>query len=271
MQIVAPPRRGRTLVVKSVQIRSIRVISVPIHLRSKKNFVIQIQSIYFVIQSAFMNSKNPHLDTLQDIKQMMERSSRFISLSGFSGIAAGTTALIGAWFAREAINEQSASGTTLRSTYASMDANNFNASSLFENKLFIIASITFIVAFILSFIFTYLRSKKTNTPLWGKTAQRLLINVMIPMLVGGLFILKLVEAGNYGLIAPGCLIFYGLALVNASKFTLTEIRYLGYAQLVLGVINLWFIGKGLYFWAAGFGMLHIVYGIVMWNKYERNN
>jgi hypothetical protein len=116
-----------------------------------------------------------------------------------------------------------------------------------------------------------LRSKKTNTPIWGKTAQRLLINVMIPMLVGGLFILKLVEAGNYGLIAPGCLIFYGLALVNASKFTLAEIRYLGYAQLILGVINLWFIGKGLYFWAAGYGVLHIVYGIVMCNKYERNN
>lgn len=236
-----------------------------------KNLAIQIQFIYFVFQSAFMSSTNPHLDTLQDIKQMMERSSRFISLSGFSGIAAGTTALIGAWFARATINEQSASGRTLRATYTAMDTYNITASNIFENHLFRIAAITFIVAFISSFIFTYLRSKKTNTPIWGKTAQRLLINVMIPMLVGGLFILKLIEAGNYGLIAPGCLIFYGLALVNASKFTLVEIRYLGYAQLILGVINLWFIGKGLYFWAAGFGVLHIVYGIVMWNKYERNN
>ncbi len=218
-----------------------------------------------------MSSNNQHLDALQDIKQMMERSSRFISLSGFSGIAAGSCALIGAWFARNTINEQAFAGKTLRSVYSDVQNEKISICSLVEHKLFAIAVITFIAAFLSSFFFTYLRSTKTNTPLWGKTAKRLLINVMIPMLVGGAFILKLIGTGNYGLIAPGCLIFYGLALVNASKFTLVEIKYLGFGQLILGLLNLYFIGKGLYFWAAGFGILHIVYGIVMWFKYERNN
>jgi hypothetical protein len=96
-----------------------------------------------------------------------------------------------------------------------------------------------------------------------------MINVAIPMIAGGIYILKLIEQGSFGLIAPGCLIFYGLGLVNASKFTLGEIRFLGYGQLLLGIINLWYMGSGLYFWAAGFGVLHIVYGAIMWSKYER--
>jgi hypothetical protein len=80
----------------------------------------------------------------------------------------------------------------------------------------------------------------------------------------------MMDYGVYGLVAPACLIFYGLALVNASKYTLSEVRYLGYAQILLGIINLWMPGYGLYFWAAGFGVMHIIYGIVMWSRYERN-
>jgi hypothetical protein len=218
-----------------------------------------------------MNTQNQHLDTLQDIKQMMERSSRFISLSGLSGIAAGSCALVGAWFARNVINANYKQGHTLRSTQIDEYKDSISVADYMGHQLFTIAIFTFLGAFLLSFSFTYLRSKKTNTPIWGKTAKRLLINVLVPMGVGGIYIIKLIEAGTFGLIAPGCLIFYGLALVNASKYTLVEIRYLGYGQLLLGLVNLWFVGKGLYFWAAGFGVLHIIYGVVMWYRYERNS
>jgi len=81
---------------------------------------------------------------------------------------------------------------------------------------------------------------------------------------------RLIEAGAVGFIAPGCLIFYGLALVNGSKYTLGEVKWLGYGQILLGIINLWWVGNGLYFWALGFGVLHIVYGTLMWWKYERS-
>jgi len=105
--------------------------------------------------------------------------------------------------------------------------------------------------------------------MWGYSSKRLLINVAVPMVAGGIYLFRQMQLGNYLLIAPGCLIFYGLALVNASKYTLSEIRYLGYCQVILGIINCWFVGDGVYFWAAGFGLLHIVYGIVMWYRYER--
>src|SRR4030095_704001 len=50
-------------------------------------------------KALFMNEKNQQIEsTLHDIKSIMERSSRFISLSGWSGVAAGICALAGAWY-----------------------------------------------------------------------------------------------------------------------------------------------------------------------------
>ena len=206
--------------------------------------------------------------TLHDIKQMMERSSRFISLSGLSGIAAGCCALIGAYFAYGIINRAPYdSGIQVAKTMV----RDQSLQDYMGNSLFQIASITFIMALLLAFIFTWLRSRKNNTPLWGTTSKRLLWNVSLPLLVGGIFLMKLIDNGVYGYIAPGSLLFYGLALLNASKYTLTEIKYLGYVQIILGLVSLYSLGNGLYFWALGFGVLHIIYGTVMWWKYERNS
>jgi hypothetical protein len=221
-----------------------------------------------------MNEHEQHLDTLKDIKKMMERSSRFISLSGLSGIAAGVCALIGAWLANNVIQEKPGYGydndiSALKHTRNADVNGGADLQSYLGNTLIQIALGVLAAALVLGFLFTYLRSKKTNTPIWGTTAKRLLINVSVPMIVGGIFLLKLIESGNYGLIAPGCLIFYGLGLLNASKYTLPEVRYLGYAQILLGIISLQMMGNGLLFWALGFGVLHIVYGAFMWWKYER--
>ncbi|BAV08884.1 hypothetical protein SAMN05421788_101334 [Filimonas lacunae] len=216
-----------------------------------------------------MNNPQQHLSALRDIRSMMEKSSRFVSLSGWSGVAAGICALLGAYLSHGYvygyknlfIHEMSASR---------YDSGISLLEVLMNTWLFWIAAGTFAAAFISSFIFTFIKSKKDGTPLWGKMTKRLLINFSIPLFAGGLFIYKLLHFGTFGLVAPGCLLFYGLALLNASKYTLAEIKYLGYGQLVLGVINLGFEGAGLYFWALGFGVLHIIYGIVMWYKYERD-
>lgn len=215
----------------------------------------------------FMNSRNEPIQALEEIKQMMDRSSRFVSLSGWSGVAAGICALVAAWLARKkfhayAINENEYEAKT---NYT-RDGNLLQL----DRELLILAAVTFIAAFFFAFLFTYLRSRKTGVPIWGLMARKVMISLAVPMIVGGLLIWRITDFGLYGLVAPACLIFYGLALINASKFTLSEVRYLGYLQLLLGVINLWVMGYGLYFWAVGFGILHILYGIIMWNKYERN-
>jgi len=215
-----------------------------------------------------MNASEKLSSELQDIKQIMERSSRFISLSGLSGISAGICALAGAWFANKTLKDYGLSA--ISQSQSIRDGDTVAHIYLLYSRLFQIALVTFIAALISAFIFTYRRSAKTNVPIWGTTARRLMINVAVPMAAGGFFLMALILHGIFEFIAPGCLVFYGLGVLNASKYTLPETKYLGYAEIILGLINLAFIGKGLYFWAAGFGLMHIVYGIFMWRKYERN-
>lgn len=207
----------------------------------------------------FMQEVKPPIETLQDIKKMMERSSRFISLSGWSGVSAGLCALAGALVAQGKL-----------ATYRSSTESGIDMTGIgLINYLVGLAAVVFAAAFVSAFFFTYIRSRKNNTPIWDPVSRRLMWNVLIPLAAGGICVLKVLQEGYYDLIGPLCLVFYGLSLLNASKYTLGEIRYLGFGQLILGIISLWTPGYGLYFWAAGFGILHILYGLIMWWRYER--
>jgi hypothetical protein len=206
-----------------------------------------------------MDRTEQSMEAIQDIKRMMERSSRFISLSGWSGVSAGTCALIGAWLAVRRMAYYKA---------ASFGAHVVCRECIVRDFM-IIAACVFGAAFITAFLFTYQRSKSNGIPIWGTSARRLMWNTVLPMAAGAFVIWRMLQEGHDLLIAPSCLIFYGLALVNGSKYTLGEVRYLGYAQIVLGIISLWVPGYGLVFWALGFGVFHIIYGVSMWWKYEK--
>jgi len=211
-----------------------------------------------------MTEQQQSLETLQHIRKMMDRSSRFLSLSGLSGISAGLAAICGAWAAAPYVFEH-------ESPWIQPSDNKFNSfpDLLVHNKLFWIAVITFITALLSAFIFTWIRTKKEGIPVWGQSSRRFIINTAIPLIIAAAFIYKLCEAGEIALIAPACLLFYGLALVNASKYTNDEVRWLGYIQLLLGLLNLLLPGYGLWCWLTGFGIMHILYGAYMWWKYER--
>lgn len=211
----------------------------------------------------FMSEQNQHLEALQDIRKMMQRSSRFISLSGLSGVAAGSWALIGAYFAYDWITEY----YNRYDDYGSFTGSSFQQLKL---NLFLLAAAVLALALISAFYFTWRRAGKNKIPMWDHSMKLLIINLLIPLIAGGLFILSMLQQNDWHFIAPACLIFYGLALVNGSKYTLTDIRYLGFLEIILGLINTQFPRSGLYFWATGFGILHIIYGLAMWWKYERN-
>ncbi|HRN79575.1 MAG TPA: hypothetical protein PKY29_05590 [Ferruginibacter sp.] len=214
-------------------------------------------------------NQSESIETIRDIRRMMERSSRFISLSGLSGVSAGVCALVGAWIAHPYVYGYKE--YIIHPEIAIVQAMAEDYSILFNTWLFWIAVGTFFSAFISAFVFTWIKSKKEGIPVWGNASKRVLASVGIPMIVGGIFLFRLLQFGTFGLVAPACLIFYGLGLVNAAKYTLNEIKYLGYTEIILGLISMWFIGYGLYFWAIGFGLMHIVYGIWMWLKYDYKN
>lgn len=205
-----------------------------------------------------MESKN-YQEDLSHIRNMMERSSRFISLSGLSGVFAGLFALLGAVyvyfvFKREGID------------YFAGDRNVFQPDLVKE--LTWIGLVILVLAIFSGYFFTAKKSKSKNLKIWDQTTKRLLFNFAIPLFTGGIFCLGLLYHHLFVMIAPATLIFYGLALVNASKFTFSDLQNLGYCQIILGLLSFFFLGWGLVFWAIGFGVLHIVYGIAMYKKYQ---
>lgn len=203
------------------------------------------------------------LQEMQHIQQLMERSTRFTSLSGLSCIAAGICALLGGAIAYQLLGNYYGSDLTL------WEYNNDSFAELKHNLLWV-AAIVFVAAAASAFFFTWRKARKQGISLWEPTSKRVFWAMMVPLVTGAIFVLGILRFDNWYLVSPACLVFYGLALVNAGKFTLADIRYLGYCQIVLGLINIWWVGYGLYFWVLGFGVLHIVYGIKMYSR-ERSN
>ena len=207
-----------------------------------------------------------HLATLSEIRSMMERSSRFISLSGLSGVAAGLCALAGAAvvyiylgttpFAGERVYYEEA----LRTSKWGMNYQTF----------FILDAFLVLIAALASGIFfTSRKAKRKGQQVWDALTLRLLTNLAIPLVAGGIFCLALMYHGLFAFVAPTTLVFYGLALINGSKYTLNDIRYLGILEVILGLVALFKLGYGLEFWVVGFGFLHIIYGMHMYYKYEK--
>jgi hypothetical protein len=210
-------------------------------------------------------NQNEHLDTLNEIRSLMERSSRFISLSGLSGVFAGAFALIGAWAAYHHLNIDISNNDYYQ--YAFSDDGTYRID--FLSFFFLDAGLVLLASLVTGYFLTSRKAKKEGQKIFDKTAIRLAINLFIPLFTGGLFCLILLNHKQVGLVAPSMLLFYGLALINASKYTLDDIRYLGFCEIALGLVSAYYIGYGLLFWAIGFGLLHIVYGALMYNKYDR--
>lgn len=214
-----------------------------------------------------MNNQNEHLKELAYIRSMMEQSSRFISLSGLSGVAAGVVALLGAAGVYVYLG---ISPLSTKRWYYVEDVNYEKWGMDYLTFFALDALVVLVLAIGIGYFFSYRKAKKAGQKLMTPSSMRLLSNFLIPLISGGIFCLMLARYGYFGLVAPSMLIFYGLALINGSKYTLDDIRYLGYAELFLGLLATWFIGFGLLFWAIGFGILHIVYGMRMYWKYDRD-
>ena len=214
---------------------------------------------YFVLWiTKYFAMIEKYIEDLKEIKDIMNRSSRFISLSGLSGISAGVSALIGAYIGYQAVfkNEDY------------LDYHSVLLSTAILKHLLFIALATLILAVGTGIYFTTRKVKKQNQKTWDHQTKRLLVNLSIPLLTGGILCLILLLQGYVGMVVPLTLIFYGLALVNASKYTLNEVRSLGLIEITLGLIAMKFIGFGLLFWSVGFGVVHIVYGLIIQWKYR---
>ena len=207
-----------------------------------------------------MKKDQDYIRDIAEMRSMMERTSKFMSLSGLSGIMAGIYALAGAYIG-----------------YKVFDFNNdavvYNGAA--ENpssgllKVVILAFAVLILSISTAMFLSWRKAERNGEKLWNASARRLVFNMAVPLITGGFLILVMIVKGMIGFVAPLTLIFYGLALYNASKFTYEEMRSLGLIQIGLGLISSFFVEYGLLTWALGFGLVHIIYGIYMHSRYER--
>lgn len=210
------------------------------------------------------HKSNTPKEDLQAIREIMERSSRFLSLSGISGVFAGAVGLLGALAAYMILPDLSIQATGNSAV---------NSSGLAGSTLLLYLGINLLLVLLVAVVgavyFSVKKARKAHQPFWNTSTKRMINYFLIPFLTGGVFTLILLYRNEIDLVVPSMLIFYGLALVNAGKFTLGEVHYLGITEIILGILAAVFVNLGLLFWAFGFGIMHIVYGILMYNKYER--
>ena len=214
----------------------------------------------FEFKSTFMSTESKFESDIASIRTMMERTSKFISLSGLSGVLAGIYALIGAAIAYLMLQYPNSPLSYRTESVQSLDV---------IIKLLLLAAVVLILSLGSVFWLTSRKAKRLGANVWDRSARLLLINLATPIFAGGIFILILLANGHYGVVAPACLVFYGLGLINASPNLYDEIRYLGYSEIVLGLLSAALPGYGLLFWSIGFGILHIVYGVLMHRKYDK--
>ncbi|MCJ7450001.1 MAG: hypothetical protein MUO72_20195 [Bacteroidales bacterium] len=210
-----------------------------------------------------MDSNTNYSEDLKVIKKVMEESSRFLSLSGLSGLFAGLIAFAGAAVAyfvilknKILLTEKYFTGLTIKEL------------RILKTELIADLALVLILAIGVSLYFSYRKSLRKGLKMWTPVSKRLLINMLIPLVTGGIFIIILYIQNQWQLIIPAMLLFYGLALVNAGKFTYSEVFYLGLIEILTGLLCAIFPVYGLLFWCFGFGILHIAYGLTMYRKYE---
>lgn len=201
-------------------------------------------------------SNEDYLKDISEIKNLMNKSSRFISLSGLSGILAGIYALVGGGIAYYIV-------TNSVRGYLILDGR------IFKICLAILATVA-ILSIVTGIYLTTKKAKENGEKIWDASSKRLIVNFLVPLVTGGIYILILLGKQKYGHTGALMLIFYGLALVNASKYSLGYIRYLGYIEIILGLIGAALPGFGFWLWMIGFGVMHIVYGVYMHFKFDSN-
>ncbi|WP_461142371.1 hypothetical protein [Spirosoma pomorum] len=207
-----------------------------------------------------MAQHQEELAALQEIRSLMQRSSRFTSLSGLSGILAGLLALISVGIVYGYLHQKDV-------TYADVCRGNLPAET--GTFLVVVALITLVLALGSVIVLTYVKAQKAQESIWHLQGQRLFSNLSIPLLAGGVFCLILVYHQIVYLVVPAMLVFYGLAMLNSSKYTFAEIRYLGIGEIILGLLVGFWVDYGLLAWGAGFGILNILYGTLLYFRYEK--
>jgi hypothetical protein len=198
---------------------------------------------------------------VKEIRALMERSTTFLSLSGLSGVSAGAAAILGF------IVFKLMQGYFEKAYGSYLNTPNGITMQLFNYSVLAVSVIILTAVFVI--FFSLRKSRRKGLEIWNAASKRMALNLLIPLAAGGIFCLILIHHNLFYLISPSMLIFYGLALINCGKYTFNEIYVLGVIEIISGLLAAYCTDAGLWFWVTGFGVLNIIYGMLMYFRYEK--
>ena len=210
-----------------------------------------------------MENKPDYSDDIKTIKKIIDESSRFLSLSVLSGLFAGFLAILAGCIAQFGILRS-------KSFFFNENLSSLSVPEITSLKIKLItdALLVLLLALAGSLYFSYRKAHRKGQKIWTPVSRRLLLSLIIPLIAGAFFIMIFYLESQWQLIVPAMLIFYGLALIGAGKFTYSEVFYLGLAELLTGFSAAIFKGSAIFFWILGFGFFNLAYGLIMYRKYE---
>ena len=208
-----------------------------------------------------MKEQQDYLKDISEIKKLMEKSTRFLSLSGLSGVLIGMYALAGVAIAHFTMGYSAA---LERGIMEDGLKNNRDISDLI-----ILAIAILILSLGTGYWFSHQKSVTTGQKIWNPASRTMMWHFGVPLATGGCVMLILLSRGMIDWLAPASLLFYGLALYSISRFTFAELKGLSLLELSLGLLGMAFPTYGLWLWALGFGVGHIIYGFYIYQKHEK--
>jgi hypothetical protein len=200
-----------------------------------------------------MKDKEDYIKDIAEMRSIMERSTKFLSLSGVAVVLIGVYALVAVYIAYQVIGYDPREAT----------------SPDMINKLLGFGAIVMAVSVITVIFLSRQKAIRRNEKFWNPTFRRLLVHALTPLLTGGILILIFIAKDLPAFIIPLSLVFYGLMLYTAGKFTFPEFQAIGLVEIALGLFSAYYTPYSLGSWAIGFGLVHIGLGLYLYFRYER--
>ena len=181
------------------------------------------------------------MDNLSFIRSTMERATAFTAVPGWGGVAMGVTAL----------------GATVVA-----------ARSHTVGEWLAVWLIASVLALAIGGWAMVLKAKRAGTTVLSYSGRRFVLSYLPPLAVGALLTLVLVRAGLYVALPGTWLLLYGTGVVTGGAYSVRVVPLMGLWFMALGALAL-LVPPSLGEWllAAGFGGLHIVFGLIIARRY----
>jgi len=112
------------------------------------------------------------------------------------------------------------------------------------------------------------KSKLAGTSLNTAPARKFALSFVPPLVCGVAITLGLWRLGHFEAMIPVWLLLYGAAVVTGGSYSVRAVPIMGWCFIVLGAVAFFLpASTGNIMMAIGFGLFHIIFGIVIARKY----